>query len=65
MASRRVRSTLVRSEARAQLHWIAHNPEDRAVLGFLESYEPDLVSYAEARQIDPSLIPEAARKLDA
>ncbi|WP_420606697.1 DUF3572 family protein [Novosphingopyxis sp.] len=37
----------------------------RAVLAFLEAYEPDLVSYAEARQIDPSLIPDAARKLDA
>ncbi|WP_022672984.1 DUF3572 family protein [Novosphingopyxis baekryungensis] len=37
----------------------------RAVLGFLEAYEPDLVSYAEARQIDPSQIPAAARKLDA
>lgn len=36
----------------------------RAVLSFLEAYEPDLVSYAAARQIDPSQIPEAARKLD-
>ena len=44
---------------------LADRATHRAVLGFLESYEPDLVSYAEARQIDPSLIPEAARKLDA
>lgn len=36
----------------------------RAVLAFLEAYEPDLVSYAKARQIDPSLIPDSARKLE-
>ena len=42
-----------------------HDPAThRAVLSFLEAYEPDLVSYAEARQIDPSLIPEAAKRLE-
>ena len=44
-SSRRVRSTLVRSEARAQLHWIAHNPEDRAVLGFFSGWFLFLISF--------------------
>ena len=43
---------------------LADQATHRAVLGFLESYEPDLVSYAEARQIDPSLIPDAAKRLE-